>query len=198
MLSDSCSILLRLNADHTRSVQGGHLAQRDSVTVLTDQQIEDLITLPKVVLEKAPASGYREENRNDRCDLRLSDAAGRDLQFSIFIRLHRVFIENFSIGLRYQTGDTKLGTITLVRYNGAHGETIIQPDGHYSRCHIHRITEEEILSGSAEPQEKQRDITNRYTTSDQALRVFFSDTSVRDYYTFFPELLQGRLFDGDC
>ena len=47
--------------------------------------------------------------------------------FRVFIRQNTNFIENFSIGLLYHTGDRMLRTIALVRYNGPHGETSPEP-----------------------------------------------------------------------
>ena len=104
--------------------------------------------------------------------------------------------DNFSIGLRYETRDRSLGTITLVRYNGPHGDTSRHPDGHYAKPHIHRITASEIASGSIHPQESHREITDRYATYEQALIVFFNDIATYDHTVYFPGLGQGRLFNG--
>lgn len=117
-----------------------------------------------------------------------------DEEFTVFTRQNIVFIENFSIGLRYQTNDPKLGTVTLVRYNGPHGEYSRHPDGHHAVPHIHRITATEIASGSTQPQERDREITDRYSTFETALVVFFADIGAINYGEYFPELLQGRLF----
>lgn len=164
--------------------------------MLTDQQILDLIACPKTIVQKDPARGYREENRQRRCDLELQANENNDLRFSVFVRHSTEFIENYSIGLRYQTNESRLGTITLVRYNGSHGETSRDPDGHYALSHIHRITASELASGSAQPQERHREITNRYGTFEQALAVFFTDTGIVNPEDYF--MLQGRLFDGYC
>ncbi len=99
------------------------------------------------------------------------------------------------MGLRYQTNSKALKTITLVRYNGAHGESSRHPDGHYALPHIHRISEQELASGSGDPQERYREITDRYSTYEQALRIFFEDIGVTNYAEYFPEALQPRLSD---
>ena len=164
--------------------------------MLTDQQILDLIACPKTIVQKEPARGYREENRQRRCDLELQANEDNNLRFSVFVRHSTEFIENYSIGLRYQTNESRLGTITLVRYNGPHGETSRHPDGHYASPHIHRITASELVAGSAQPQERHREITNRYGTFEQALAVFFTDTSIVNPEGYF--MLQGGLFDGYC
>ena len=75
----------------------------------------------------------------------------------------------------------------MVRYNGPHGESSRDPDGHYAAPHIHRITQEESAKGSVEPQEKHRELTDRYNTFEQALPVFFSDVGVSNYDKYFAE-----------
>lgn len=164
--------------------------------MLTDREIQDLIKLPKRITSRTPAEGYREEDRNKRCDLALEATADNGASFRVFIRQSIEFIENFSIGLRYQTGDRSLGTIVLVRYNGPHGETSRQPDGHFAKPHTHLMTEAELSTGNSQPQEREREFTNRYGTYEEALRVFFDDIVVVNYDEYFPESLQPRLFDG--
>ena len=97
--------------------------------ILTDQQIQDLLQIPKKITKKTPAKGYAVENNQKRCDLELEALPDNGEKFPVFIRQNSKFIENFSIGLRYQTNTRALGTITLVRYNGPHGESSRHPDG---------------------------------------------------------------------
>ena len=130
-----------------------------------------------------------------RCDLELRSHGQDEDTFEVFIRQNVQFIENFSIGLRYRA-DLPLGAITLVRYNGPHGESSRSPDGHYAKPHIHRITEQELAKGSTQPQERDRAITHQYATLEQALSVFFEDARVLNHEEYFPEILQMRLFDG--
>ena len=162
---------------------------------MTDGDIQDLILVQKTILAKSPSSGYRQEGGHNRCDLELQAASDGSEVFTVFIRQHSRFIENFSIGLRYRTGDRTLGTIPLVRYNGPHGETSRQPDGHYSNPHIHRVTSAEIASGNIQPQERHRERTDRYNTFDQALAVFFNDIAASNYMQYFPEVHRPRLFN---
>ena len=89
-----------------------------------------------------------------------------------------------------------LGAITLVRYNGPHGESSRAPDGHYAKPHIHRITQQEITSGSTQPQERDRAITDQYATLEQALWVFFNHANVSNHNEYFREIAQMSLFDG--
>ena len=118
------------------------------------------------------------------------------ITFVVFIRQNNRFIENFTIGLRYHTGDKTLGTITLLRYNGPHGESRPQTDGHYAKPHIHRVTEAEIASGSRQPQERHREITDRYSTFEEALYVFFDEIAITNLVEYFPDALQMRLLNG--
>lgn len=161
--------------------------------MLTDEQVQDLVNCSKTITRKEPTRGYREDGRNWRCDLELESAQDTSIAFTVFIRQNKEFTENFSIGLRYQTNTPTLRAITLIRYNGPHGETSRAPDGHYARSHIHRITASEIESGSNQPQERNRDITDRYSTFEQGLAVFFSDIGVSNSDDYFPGILQGTL-----
>ena len=163
--------------------------------MLTDREIQDLIKLPKRITSKTPAEGYREEDRNKRCDLALEAAADNGTSFRVFVRQNTEFMENFSIGLRYQTGERALGMIVLVQYNGPHGEASRQPDGHYATPHTHHMTAAELAYGNSQPQERYRTITDRYSTYEEALRVFFDDIAIVNYDEYFPESLQPRLFD---
>lgn len=172
-----------------------NIAKLPERPILTDQQIKELLGISKTISGKTPANGYKEENNQRRCDLELEATADGGVRLSVFIRQNTKFIENFSIGLCYHTNLKSPGTVTLVRYNGAHGESSRNPDGHYAQSHIHRITEQEIASGSSQPQERHREITGRYDTFEQALRVFFDDFHVANYGEYFPELLQLGLFN---
>jgi hypothetical protein len=164
--------------------------------MLTDQDIQKLIELPKAIVARVPSKGFKEDRGYKRCDLDLLAETDPSTRFAVFIRQNTNFVENFSIGLRYRTDDRSLGTVTLVRYNGPHGEISRDLDGHYAKPHIHRITADEIASGSVQPQESHREITNRYSTYEQALMVFFDDIAISNRGDYFPELLQGRLFNG--
>ena len=164
--------------------------------MLTDHEIESLVKLPKNIVSMTPAVGYRNENLHRRCGLELTAISSPITEFTVFIRQNDKFIENFSIGLRYKTKDRTLGTITLVRYNGPHGETNRGPGGHFGRPHIHRVTARELAEGNREPQERHRDITDRYSTFEEALSVFFRDIAASNYLDYFGKLRQLELFNG--
>ncbi len=165
--------------------------------MLTDDLIQELIAEPKRIISKSPSVGYLEESRHKRCDLDLESELVSNRKFGMFVRQNLDFIENFSIGIKYQTGDPNLGAVVLARYNGPHGEYSRTPDGHYALAHIHRITERELLTGSIQPRENLREITDRYGTLIEALGTFVNDTGVTNWADYFPELLQGRLFNGN-
>ena len=164
---------------------------------ITDEEIQDLIHTPKAIVGRAPRSGYKEEKGHRRCDLDVEATSLDSVKFIVFIRQNRRFIENFSIGLRYRLDRLDSRTaFTLVRYNGPHGEISRHPDGHHAWLHIHRITAREIASGSIQPQESRREVTDRYATFEQAIDVFFQDIRVSNYHEYFIDSLQGRLFNG--
>ena len=165
--------------------------------MLTDDEIQGLLDRPKTIVSRSPRAGYRVEYGHRRADLTLEAANGRGAAaFAVFIRQNVRFIENFSIGLRYRSDAAGVGEVTLVRYNGPHGEMSVHPDGHYAKPHIHRITSAELASGSRDPKERHRTITDRYSTLDTALRTFFGDLNINGIQQFFPDLLQGGLFNG--
>ena len=164
--------------------------------MIGNDNIQALIRLPKVIVSKSPARGYREENGSRRCDLELQTSNGSGQVFPVFIRQHIRFGQNFSIGLRYSANQGKPATVTLIRYNGFHGETSRAPDGHYAQPHIHYTPGDEIASGNTHPQENLRQVTDRYSTFDEALRAFFADTATLNYSDYFPELTQPRLING--
>lgn len=164
--------------------------------MLTDQQIQEVVARPKTIIQKSPATGYHEEDRHRRCHLELAALTDPAVKFQVFVRQSSEFMEGFSIGLRGKVGGLGSPTVTLIRYNGPHGESSTSDDGHYSVPHIHRITAEAIASGSDRPREKSREITTRYHTYEEALLVFFQDIRVDNYEAYFSELRQLRLFNG--
>lgn len=163
--------------------------------MLTDIEIDALIKSPKKIIGKIPASGYKQEERRKSCDLTLESVDTEGEVFSVFIRQNSHFIENYSIGLRYKTKNIALKSITLIRYNGPHGEKSQHQDGHYNKPHIHRITANELVSGSNQPQESNRKTTEIYNTFEQAILVFFRDIGATNYLEYFLENIQQDMFN---
>ncbi len=129
-------------------------------SVLTDDDIARLIGLPKIVVNQTPSTGYSEVDNYRRRNLDLRAESDPSQRFSVFIRQNMTFIENYTIGLQYPTSYRITGTITLVRYNGPHGEEAMSPDGHFARPHIHYLTAQELAEGYLQPREKRRELRN--------------------------------------
>jgi len=175
--------------------------------VLTDTEIQNLMKVQKKIHRKEPKTGYKNENGHRKCNLvlhqphlRLQASSKRmsftgQNEFIIFIRQNQVFIENFSIGLRCQIPSLN-SSVTLVRYNGPHGQIKRNKSDHHPEPHIHYITQEEIKSGAFNPKEKNIKITNKYTTFEEGLRAFLTDMEIVNWTEYFPELEQRRLFNG--
>ena len=168
----------------------------DAQPPLTDEQLQELINMPKIVRSRKPVSDYKIEGGHERYNMELSSDASDRTQFEVFIRRSTRFIENFTIGLQYYTNMRDIGDITLLRYNGAHGETSRAQDGHYDKPHIHWLTSEDIESGIIQPQEKNRRVTDEYSTLDEALEVFSRDINIVDFGKYPVLSMQRRLFDG--
>ncbi len=81
--------------------------------------------------------------------------------------------------------------LTLVRYNGPQGAIINDKtrDGHYSKPHIHQLTAELLGRGVSEPRE-QREVTDLYSTFDEALWAFAKDCGIANWQEYFPAQLE--------
>ena len=164
--------------------------------MLNNDQIDALVSAPKRITDRKPTEGYRHDRGHQRCDLELESISDPKHRFAVFVRQNLVFIENFSIGLMFHSDHPRLKTFPLVRYNGPHGESSISEDGHYSHPHIHYMRETELTRGHNRPEPRDRELTDRFTTLDQALICFFTDTSVENYELYFPYLAQGNMLNG--
>lgn len=180
--------------------------------MLTDKEIQNLMKAQKKIHKKEPKTGYKNENGHKKCDLILSlhqshlklqtssnrisfTGQNESIKFIIFIRQSQAFIENFSIGLRCQIPSLK-SSVTLVRYNGPHGQIKRNKSDHHPEPHIHYITQEEIKSGAFNPKAKNIKITDKYTTFEEGLRAFLTDMKIVNWTEYFPELEQRRFFNG--
>lgn len=165
-------------------------------STLTEHDLQKLRELPKTIQGRIPRRDFQEEDGHRRGKLDLLSISDSRLQFQVFIRQNIRFIENFSIGLQYPTNHRIPGTITLVRYNGSHGEEAKSPDGHFGRPHIHYVTAQELSEGHLQPRENKRVLTDRYTTFEDAIRVFLQDIGVSNIDAYFPGIMQLRFLDG--
>lgn len=166
-----------------------------ALPMLTNNQIDALVSAPKRITDRKPTEGYRLDRGHQRCDLELESIRDPKQRFAVFVRQNLEFVENFSVGLRYRSDHPRYKTLTLVRYNGPHGERSRSEDGHHSHPHIHYMRESEFGRGHNNPEPRCRKLTDRFATLEQALICFFTDTSVEDFVIHFPNLAQGMMFD---
>ena len=164
---------------------------------LTERELKELRETPKTIESKVPRRGFREESGHLRCNLTLHAPTDPIVRFEVFVRQTVRYIENFSLGLIYHARDRVHGAITLVRYNGAHGEQMLTPDGHYAQPHIHYLTAEELAQGYLQPRALRRELTDRFSTLEDAIPVFLQDIGVSNVNTYFEDITQGKLFN-DC
>ncbi len=115
-----------------------------ATTVLTDRDIEGLLSMPKQV--ENPGAKFRTEKKHARKDYRLISGDGIH-RFALFVRQSTVLPENFSAGLRWlpKSGED----VTLIRFNGPshpHSNSI-EGDRFEFVCHVHQATERYIAAG---------------------------------------------------
>jgi len=159
--------------------------------MLTDELILKLIREEKVVTEP-PQKEFRVENQHLRKDFQLTSSDGTR-KYSVFMRLHITFRENFSIGLVYHSEE---GTsINLFRCNGNHGEAtidILNSIPHFG-YHTHKITSELIENNINDP--KHSDLTKEYASFEQALNYFCQYVNITDSDNYFPNINQINMFE---
>lgn len=159
--------------------------------MLTDELITKLITEEKIITE-SPKKDFKEENQHLRNDFQMtsSDSSSR---YSVFIRKHIKFMENFSIGLMYHSEE---GTsYNLFRCNGNHGEVVIdiqKPEPHFG-YHTHKITTELLENNINDP--KHSKLTKEYASFEQAMNYFCIYVNIKDADKYFPNINQTNLFE---
>lgn len=157
--------------------------------MLTNEQINELICEEKIIIEK-PKAQFKEESQHLRNDFILNSSDGQR-KYSVFIRKHKNFIENFSIGLIYHSDE---GAINLYRCNGNHGEVIKEktysiPHFNY---HIHRISAELLENNINKPALIEE--TQEYASFEQALAYFCRYVNIKDADKYFPLINQLTIF----
>ena len=158
---------------------------------MTEQEIQNLIDMPKTINKKEPKIGYKKQDNDRRGSVSLSAGNDKSIKFHIFIRQNQTFIENFSIGLNCKIPALS-NSVSLIRYNGSHDpRDNIQ---HHLKPHIHRITSEEIQAGYLKHPNKNIQETNKYNTFEEGLIVFFKDMNITNWQEHFYELEQLTLF----
>lgn len=153
----------------------------------TDAYIEELIACPKRIT-KPPAREMKEDRGHWKNSFDLESEDGNH-RFTAFIRYNDAFQENFSVGLDYNTREEK-GTIPLLRCNGAHGGT--RQWDHHDQPHIH--TAKADMVNQRLKSETEIEITDRYTSWQDALQYFIRRTNIKGAQAYFPPP-QTELFD---
>lgn len=152
----------------------------------TDEEIQRLISCPKK-MQEPPRKNMRDDHGHQRNDMDLISTDDKH-GFRVFMRINLEFPENFSIGLDYFPADEP-GSITLVRYNGPHGEHESNP--HHVTHHIHRANAENINAGL----KAERSIVSaNYAAFDEALLQFLETIGLTDVGKHFPELIQRSIW----
>ena len=151
--------------------------------LFTNEQIQNLITCEKIITEP-PKKEMKLENGSFRKDMKV-ESIKENYQFSVFIRKHELFSENFSIGLKYNSMEGK--SIILYRCNGPHNNKSFNDlEIPHVKYHIHKIDAEDLNNELEEP--KRVTITECYATYEDALAYFIRETGIRDAESYFPEL----------
>lgn len=115
-----------------------------SVLMLTEAQIQDLMSCPKRV--ENPGSKSRTDGKHVRRDFRVVSVDGKQ-EFVLFTRQSTVIPESFTAGLRWRSNSGE--EVILLRCNGAdhaHGNAI-EHEQFEAQQHIHTATERYLAAG---------------------------------------------------
>lgn len=157
--------------------------------MLTNTKIEELIKCPKYIFEANPKQGMPSDTKSTlikRKNLKLKSDEDETCQFTVFMRQNTMLIEQFSIGLLYNLESINFRRVTLIRFNGEHGQTDWSKDNHYNSFHIHYLNEELLKQRIFEP--KLIVITNKFNTFHSALFEFFNHVNIVNFIDFFPNI----------
>jgi len=145
--------------------------------------------MPKRIIE-VMSKEFKEEYRHLRKDFKLKSIEG-EYYFRMFIRRHKDFPENFSIGLDLLPS-TERG-MPLIRCNGPHYVTkdILRPNPHYA-YHIHKPNSEDVEKGLRKL--SLSEITEEFSSYEEAIRYFIKTTNIINAYEYIN--LQNTLFGG--
>lgn len=159
--------------------------------IYTDDELEYLRRCPKVI--SVPPKYVDSYDRGHyRNNMELQSVDGQH-SFSVFMRRHDIFAENFSIGLRYHP-TAPPGSFILVRFNGPHKHINSWDDfdSHHYGYHIHKTTQESLEKGYRA--EIYAELTTEYSNYNDALLYFLRYCNIRDNHEYFTRLRQGSLF----
>jgi hypothetical protein len=159
--------------------------------LFTDVLISKLIGEEKIITEP-PKKDFRVENQHLRNDFDLASLDDKR-RYSVFLRKHISFKENFSTGLVYHSEEGT--TIQLFRCNGNHGEVVVDilnPIPHFG-YHTHKINAGLIENNINDP--KQSEMTKEYASFEQALIYFCKHVNIKDADSYFPNIYQINMFE---
>ncbi len=158
----------------------------------TEEYLKQLIEEEKIIVEP-PKKSLKELGHYFRNGFELKSIDAKRF-YSVFIRIHRDFRENFSIGLIYKPFERE--SFQLVRFNGNHGESLtgLLPYDIHRDFHIHKITAEAIENGLSEPDKSF--VTKDYASYEQAICAFCKFVNIKEFEKFFENCSQVSLFDG--
>lgn len=139
---------------------------------LTDQQIQNLIVVPKMVTNTRARE--RINGKVITRDYELTAHGG--LSFSVFIRSMPEMADNFSTGLVWHPPGG--GHVILMRCNGpSHPhKNHLEGDGFANSCHVHIATQRYIAAGRDKQSYAQ--MTDAYWTVDGALHELVTRCSI--------------------
>lgn len=157
---------------------------------LSTEELKQLIECPKSIKKHAKKRMII-ENASERNDMALESIDGiydEPQEFLVFIRRSCMFPEDFSVGLIWKSKEN--GGVTLLRYNGKHGQNRSVP--HQRVPHIHRLIEADIMRENYNPH--QATMTQKYSTMEEAIPLFMEECHVLNWEKDFPELRELNLF----
>ncbi|MFA5728332.1 MAG: hypothetical protein WC957_02795 [Candidatus Neomarinimicrobiota bacterium] len=159
---------------------------------MNDQEIKELIEIPKVIEELQPKV-LKIESGHQRQKIILKSMDNQK-RFWIFVRRNLKFVENFSVGLVYSAPDGK--NIHLLRLNGAHGQVSKKPFGldPHIDFHIHTLTSNDFESGNYN-KPSGIELTNEFVSLEQATAKMFIKANILNGRDFFSNLDQLNLFN---
>lgn len=151
-------------------------------------EIDRLIKVPKVITSP-PKKDMQLILGHYRNDMKLQ-SKDKELDFSVFMRKHKDFQENFSIGLRYHP-KTEPDSKVLIRCNGPHG--LHEIFEHHVQCHIHKADEKSIEEGRKEDWKAFK--TESFAVFDDALIFFLRECNIVNADQYFEMERQRSLFE---